>query len=176
MTSLLSSLHPVPGHSPLGQQPDELHRVLVRLPRKVQQVFLLSRMDGLAYGVIAQRLELPLAKVENDMALSLIASQRASAREPAILAQACRWYVHLQNPTTTPSDRIEFRRWLDADGQHLAAFHETELHWRALLAPATALGASGWHRQPRMFWLRHKAGAWIGALLATLALLWMGWQ
>ncbi|NNJ15313.1 DUF4880 domain-containing protein [Pseudomonas putida CSV86] len=122
-----------------------LHR-LKALPRRVQQVFLLSRLDQLTYAVIARRLDLSDASVERHMNQAL----QATLPAPAPLARAAgQWYVRLQSPLITASERIDFRRWLDADPEHLAAFHATELRWRSLLAPARALGENLWYRQTR---------------------------
>jgi ferric-dicitrate binding protein FerR (iron transport regulator) len=57
--------------------------------------------------------------------------------------------VRLQSPEVTASERIDFRRWLDAAPEHLHAFQQTELRWRSLLAPARQLGDDGWYRQGR---------------------------
>ncbi len=57
--------------------------------------------------------------------------------------------MRLQSPDVTACERIDFRRWLDAAPEHLQAFHETELRWRSLLAPARALGLDGWYRHGR---------------------------
>ena len=117
-----------------------------RLPRRAQQVFLLSRLDGLDFAQIGERLDLRIECVERLMAQALHATLPPPS---AIAAQACRWYVRLQNPATTACERIDFRRWLDASPAHLHAFHATELHWRSLLAPAQALGERSSYRQGR---------------------------
>lgn len=117
-----------------------------RLPRRAQQVFLLSRLDGLDLTQIGQRLDLRIECVERLLAQAL----HATLPPPdAVAAQACRWYVRLQSPTTTACERIDFRRWLDASPAHLQAFHAIELHWRSRLAPARALGERGSYRQGR---------------------------
>ncbi|TRX74226.1 sigma factor-like helix-turn-helix DNA-binding protein [Pseudomonas mangiferae] len=51
-------------------------RALRGLPRRVQRVFLLSRLDGLAYGAIAQQLGVPLLTVERDLIRALQHCQR----------------------------------------------------------------------------------------------------
>ncbi|MDE1168042.1 MAG: DUF4880 domain-containing protein [Pseudomonas sp.] len=155
--TVLSPLHNLFAHSPLNTDADFL--ALKKLPRRVQQVFLLSRLDDLPYAAIAERLDQPLASVEKSMRLALGGS--------AGNAQANQWYVKLQSPLTTASDRIDFRRWLDAAPEHLAAFRATELRWRTLQAPARRLGASAWYRQPR----RHTVLAGWLAGLVTLGLI-----
>ncbi|KTC35710.1 hypothetical protein AO269_24710 [Pseudomonas putida] len=80
---------------------------------------------------------------------------------------AIHWYVKLQNPLTTASERIDFRRWLDSDAAHLAAFHATELQWRQLLAPSTLLGHDRWHHKARQgLGLRGWATAGLAMALA----------
>ncbi len=122
-----------------------MHR-LKELPRRVQQVFLLNRLDQLSYAVIAQRLDLPAATVERQMNQVLHATLPSSTPAARTAGQ---WYVRLQSPQVTASERIDFRRWLDAAPEHLAAFHATELRWRSLLAPARLLGENLWYRQTR---------------------------
>ncbi|MCU1724369.1 sigma factor-like helix-turn-helix DNA-binding protein [Pseudomonas sp. 5P_5.1_Bac1] len=122
-----------------------LHR-LKKLPRRVQQVFLLNRLDQLSYADIARRLDLSDASVERHMKQVLQCTLPAPS---AIARSAGEWYVRLQSPQVTASERIDFRRWLDAAPEHLAAFHATELRWRTLLAPARLLGENQWYRQGR---------------------------
>ncbi|MCI0911200.1 DUF4880 domain-containing protein [Pseudomonas putida] len=117
-----------------------------RLPRRVQQVFLLNRLDQLDYARIATRLDLPLLSIERHMNQAL---QTARPHGDAVASVAGQWYVRLQSPEVTTCERIDFRRWLDADPTHLQAFHDTELRWRSLLAPARELGHDGWYRQGR---------------------------
>ncbi|WP_437883748.1 FecR/PupR family sigma factor regulator [Pseudomonas sp. LRF_L74] len=62
---------------------------------------------------------------------------------------AVSWYVRLQNPQLAASDRIEFRRWLDSDTQHVEAFSDVERLWQTLDAPSRRLGESGWYRPSR---------------------------
>ncbi|AIR91322.1 DUF4880 domain-containing protein [Pseudomonas cremoricolorata] len=119
---------------------------LRRLPRRAQQVFLLNRLDQLTFAQIAERLNLPLTRVEQ---LMIEALHSTSAKPLAVNAQATRWYIRLQSPAATACERIDFRRWLDASPVHLQAFHATELHWRSLLAPARELGDQGWYRTGR---------------------------
>lgn len=144
---------------------DLYRRRLQRLPRRVQQVFLLSRLDDLSYTDIALLLDVDASTVERCMtaALEHCVSEPAE-HDPAraILLQALRWYVHLQSPQATASQRIEFRHWLDADPRHLAAFQNSEQFWRRLHAPASILGASGWHRR--------KPHIYFGWLLVTMLL------
>ncbi|MBV4503891.1 DUF4880 domain-containing protein [Pseudomonas sp. BW13M1] len=125
---------------------DALLHALKRLPRRVQQVFLLNRLDQQGFAAIAERLDLPLISIERHMNQAL---QTARAPGDALASIAGQWYVRLQSPQVTASERIDFRRWLDADPEHLRAFHETELRWRSLLAPARQLGHDGWYRQGR---------------------------
>lgn len=119
---------------------------LNKLPRRVQQVFLLNRLDQLSYADIGRRLDLSDAAIERHMNQVL----QATLPSPSAIARvAGQWYVRLQSPQVTASERIDFRRWLDAAPEHLAAFHATELRWRTLLAPARQLGESQWYRQGR---------------------------
>lgn len=122
-----------------------LHR-LKRLPRRIQQVFLLNRLDQLGFAAIAERLGLPLLAIERHMNQAL---QVTYAPGDALARVAGQWYVRLQNPEATASERIDFRRWLDAAPEHLHAFQDTELRWRNLLAPAQQLGHDGWYRHGR---------------------------
>ena len=160
MTPLLTPSHDL---SALIQDPPGqplLLRRMQQLPRRTQQVFLYSRLDALPYPVIAQRMNTSLANVETTLKTAL----RACC-EPLLPAQnpAIHWYVKLQSPSTTASERIDFRRWLDSDGEHLAAFHATELQWRQSLAPATELGGDRWHHRARQGLGRR---GWMTAVLA----------
>jgi len=169
MTRLLSPSHNLLQHEPSDTGESALYRRLKRLPRRARQVFLYSRLDELPYAAIARRMGIDVTSVQKDMALVLDQCRPASLRgEPQVLQQAGDWYVKLQCPQTTPSERIDFRRWLDADSTHLRAFHDTELVWRQLLGPARALGAGQWYRR---HWLRPSLRGWIAALL-TGVLLW----
>lgn len=125
---------------------DMVQSSLRQLPRRVQQVFLLSRLDQLDFVSIAERLGLPRLTVERCMSQAMRATR---PRDDALASQAGQWYVRLQSPDVTACERIDFRRWLDAAPEHLQAFHQTELQWRALLAPARLLGRDGWYRQGR---------------------------
>lgn len=168
MTQLLDSLmtaspvSPSPGAS---AETDLYRRRLQRLPRRVLQVFLLSRLDALSYTDIARLLDVDARTVERCMTVALehcVSEPAEHDPSRAILLQALGWYVHLQSPQATASQRIEFRHWLDADPRHLAAFQNSEQFWRALHAPAAILGASGWHR--------HKPRVYFGWLLVTMLL------
>ncbi|MBK5007046.1 DUF4880 domain-containing protein [Pseudomonas sp. S60] len=123
-----------------------LLHALKRLPRRVQQVFLLSRLDQLDFTRIATRLDLPVRSIERHMAQALHAGL---PRRDVLASVAGQWYVRLQSPDVSACERIDFRRWLDAHPAHLQAFHDTELRWRSLLAPARQLGHDGWYRQGR---------------------------
>ncbi|MFJ4344235.1 DUF4880 domain-containing protein [Pseudomonas sp. NPDC089401] len=145
MTRLLLPLdHPTPSREQAAD--DVLLHGLKRLPRRVQQVFLLNRLDQLDFASIAKRLDLPLLSIERNMNQAL---QTTRPRGDAVASMAGQWYVRLQSPEVTSCERIDFRRWLDADPAHLQAFHDTELRWRSLLAPARELGQDGWYRQGR---------------------------
>ncbi|MCY1394479.1 Sigma-70, region 4 [compost metagenome] len=163
MTSLLSSFQNLLHHAPVDQGREPLAASLKKLPRRVQQVLLLSRLDNLPFAEIAHRLDIPLSTVQSHMALSLQLTAQP-ADEPLTIT-ASHWYSRLQNPLTTASERIDFRRWLDASPSHRDAFHATELHWRRLLVPARDLGVGHWYRQPPRTHL-----AWSGYCLAALAL------
>ncbi|WP_085621885.1 MULTISPECIES: DUF4880 domain-containing protein [unclassified Pseudomonas] len=141
---LLPHGHPITGAE--HKADDALLHALKRLPRRVQQVFLLSRLDQLDFAAIATRLDLPLASIERNMDQAL---QVGRSRRDVLASVAGQWYVRLQSPQVTACERIDFRRWLDADPANLQAFHETELRWRSLLAPARQLGHDGWYRQGR---------------------------
>ncbi len=158
MTQLLDSLitnSPVSPALGASAEIDLYRRRLQRLPRRVLQVFLLSRLDDFSYTDIARLLDVDAATVERCMTAALERCVSESAEHDparAILLQALRWYVHLQSPQATASQRIEFRHWLDADPRHLAAFQNSEQFWRTLQGPAEILGASGWHRRkPRLY-------------------------
>ncbi|ORC62330.1 RNA polymerase subunit sigma-70 [Pseudomonas floridensis] len=157
MSSQLSSLLPLPDRLPDSAptlQTLELSRALGRLSRRTRQIFLLSRLDGLAYADIARFMEVDIAKVERAMVRALKEAHRGTvSHDEFIQVQASHWYVHLQSPSATASERIEFRHWLDADDRHLAAFQNSERVWRELKAPASLLGASGWHRRKRRIYL-----------------------
>ncbi|MFJ4066088.1 DUF4880 domain-containing protein [Pseudomonas sp. NPDC089996] len=145
MSRLLLPLeHPTPASEHAAE--NELLHALKRLPRRVQQVFLLNRLDQLDFASIAKRLDLPLLSIERNMNQALQVTQ---PRGDALAGMAVQWYVRLQNPEVTSCERIDFRRWLDASPAHLQAFHETELRWRSLLAPARELGQDGWYQQGR---------------------------
>lgn len=145
MTRLLLPLEH-PGPVAAHDADHALLHALKRLSRRVQQVFLLNRLDQLGFAAIAARLNLPLASVERNMEQAL---QAGRSRRDVLASVAGQWYVRLQSPQVTACERIDFRRWLDADPANLQAFHETELRWRSLLAPARQLGHDGWYRQGR---------------------------
>ncbi len=176
MSTQLSSFTALPADrpdAPLSRQAQELRIGLQKLSRRTQQIFLMSRLDNLPYADIASFLDTDLDAVERAMVRVLQQSRPHVAASIAPVAgdvneAASRWYVHLQSPQATASQRIEFRHWLDADLDHLCAFEATERLWRQLLAPATAMGASGWHRRKRRaylgWWL---LSAFVAGLLAT---------
>ncbi len=168
MTRLLLPLEHRPQHA-LALTEDALLCALRRLPRRVQQVFLLNRLDQLGFAAIAERLNLPLLTIERHMNQAL-----QTAREPgdALASVAGQWYVRLQSPQVTACERIDFRRWLDAAPEHLQAFHQTELRWRSLLAPARVLGRDGWHQQGRA--ALTLGGCSIAISLGVVALLVIG--
>lgn len=159
MTGQFASLLTAPTQqpdTPLSQESDELRRRIQKLPRRTQQIFLLSRLDQMTYADIALLLDISPAAVERAMVRVLEQCRDQldgqSLVDP-VAAQAHRWYVHLQSPQATASQRIEFRHWLDADLSHLQAFETTETLWRRLQAPSAVLGASGWHRRKRRVYL-----------------------
>lgn len=156
MTHQLSSIFSLPKplpELPVSQQTDAYRRRIQKLPRRTQQAFLLSRLDQLSYTSIARLLELDIDAVERKMVRLLEQCSGPSDISSQARSHALHWYVHLQSPQATASQRIEFRHWLDADASHLAAFEETEHLWRKLQAPATIMGASGWHRRKRRGYL-----------------------
>jgi hypothetical protein len=165
MSRLLLRLeHPTAEHT----AESALLHALKRLPRRVQQVFLLNRLDQLDFASIATRLDLPLASVERNMDQAL---QVGRSHRDVLASVAGQWYVRLQSPQVTACERIDFRRWLDADLANLQAFHETELRWRRLLAPARQLGHDGWYRQGRAALSLGGCSVAIGLGLAALMLL-----
>jgi hypothetical protein len=160
MTNQLTALFSLPNRLPdlpVSQETDVYRRRIQKLPRKTQQVFLLSRLDQMPYADIAHLLEQDVESVERCM-IRVLEQCSDDTAEPVNL-QALRWYVHLQSPQATASQRIEFRHWLDAEALHLSAFQATERLWRRLQAPAAILGANGWHRRKRR--------VYIGWLLLT---------
>ncbi|NBB09426.1 DUF4880 domain-containing protein [Pseudomonas sp. SLFW] len=153
MTHQLSSMFSLPPRQPdvpASAETDTCRRRIQKLPRKTQQVFLLSRLDQLPYTAIAQLLELDIDSVERKIVRVLVHCSH-SADETA--EKALRWYAHLQSPLATASQRIEFRHWLDADSRHLNAFQDAERLWRSLEAPAALMGASGWYRRKRRVYI-----------------------
>lgn len=143
----LPTLQPEPDATP---DVIELGHCLNRLSRRTRQVFLLSRLDQWSYTQIAEFLELGIDQVEHAMVRVLRqAHQHAPTAAETVQEQANRWYVHLQSPAATASQRIEFRHWLDSDQSCLSAFEVSERLWRQLRGPAILLGASGWHRRKR---------------------------
>ncbi|MDO3385171.1 sigma factor-like helix-turn-helix DNA-binding protein, partial [Gilvimarinus sp. SDUM040013] len=115
MTRLLLPVeHPTAVNEPDAD--NALLHALKRLPRRVQQVMLLSRLDQLDFASIATRLDLPLATVERNMDQALMAGR---PRRDVLASVASQWYVRLQSPQVTACERIDFRRWLDADAANL---------------------------------------------------------
>lgn len=145
MTRLLLPLDHGPTEARPAGEAAMLHD-LKRLPRRVQQVFLLNRLDQLEVSAIAARLDLPPRTIERHLQQAL---QATHPRHDALATRAVQWYARLQNPEVTACERIDFRRWLDASPTHLQAFCDTEMHWRSLLAPARELGRDGSYRQGR---------------------------
>ncbi|MFB4390283.1 MULTISPECIES: sigma factor-like helix-turn-helix DNA-binding protein [unclassified Pseudomonas] len=147
---------------------DNLLHALKRLPRRVQQVFLLNRLDQLDFTQIAARLDLPLATVERHMQQAL---QATHPRTDSLAHLAVLWYARLQNPQVSACERIDFRRWLDASPTHLQAFCDTEMHWRSLLVPARELGHDGSYRQGRAALSLGGCSIALGLGVATLVVL-----
>lgn len=157
-------LQPGPDSSPASAP---LPHALRALPRRQRQALLLARLDGLGFAEIAQHLGVTPERVEADLTCAL---NTLGALERTGSAHASAWYTRLQNPAVTPSERIDFRRWLDAQPGHLQAFHQTELLWRSLLGPAQALMAGGAHLQARR---KASLGGWIAGLVALMLLSWL---
>ncbi len=152
---LSSSLHlptrlPRPHASP---EAVELSHRLRKLSRRTLQIFLLSRVDDLPYADIALFMDVEVARVERAMRRALgKAHVYAGGKSSDIQDQASRWYVHLQSPAATASERIEFSS-LAGCAAHLSAFQNSERVWRQLQASALLIGASGWHRRKRRVYL-----------------------
>ncbi|UFH50699.1 DUF4880 domain-containing protein [Pseudomonas sp. KNUC1026] len=165
------SLTPLPGW--LQRRPGSLSgnaslpHALRALPRRQRQVLLLARLDSLGFAEIAQHLGVTPERVEADLTCVL---NTLGQLERTGSTQASAWYTRLQNPAVTPSERIDFRRWLDAQPGHLQAFHQTELLWRSLLSPVQALMAGGAHLQARR---KASLGGWIAGLVALMLLSWL---
>ncbi|WNW10503.1 DUF4880 domain-containing protein [Pseudomonas sp. DTU_2021_1001937_2_SI_NGA_ILE_001] len=139
-----------PAASDVSAQDLALARRLRKLSRRTRQIFLLCRLEQRSHAEVAAFIQVDAAKVERAMLRAMRQAHRHLADPAAPLAihdSADAWYIHLQNPSATPSQRIEFRHWLDADPAHLAAFQASERLWQRLRAPAALLGASGWHRR-----------------------------
>ena len=173
MSTQLSSFPAMPGRQEdikLDTHGEAMRRRLSRLPRRVQQIFLLSRIDAVPYADIALLLDIDVAQVEQAMIKALQHCRQPLHEDHCASstaeADASRWYVHLQSPHATPSQRIEFRHWLDATAENLAAFEATERLWRQLNAPATVLGTRGWHRRKRTPYL-----LWCMVMTCVLSLL-----
>lgn len=62
------------------QELETLMQCLRKLPRRTQQVFLLSRVDGLPYATIAKQLGVSISTVEKDMIRALQHCQRGAAQ------------------------------------------------------------------------------------------------
>ena len=118
MTPLLTPSHDLSALIQDPPGPPLLLRRMQQLPRRTQQMLLYSRLDALPYPTIAQRMNTSLGQVETTLQTALCA-----CCEPLLPAQimAIHWYVKLQSPSTTASERIDFRRWLDSASAHLAA-------------------------------------------------------
>ena len=178
---LTSALSPIASPPVLDDIDAALLRRIQKLSRRTQQVFLLSRLDRLPYAEIAQRLGIDIETVERKMVCVLghgndqhgngqhRNDQTAVAQVPdTVSLEAHRWYVHLQSPHATASQRIEFRHWLDADLLHLEAFERTERLWRRFETPAAVLGANGWQRRkPRLYIVWLVLTAFLCSLLVT---------
>lgn len=97
-----------------------------------------------------------------------------SPEQQARQQTATEWYVRLQNPQLPPSERIAFRRWLDSEPLNSEAFHEVEVLWKKLHAPAQQLAHSGWYRPSRhaarMRGLRRPALALACSLLLVIGI------
>ncbi|MBD8495361.1 DUF4880 domain-containing protein [Pseudomonas syringae] len=173
MSSQLSPLLPLPTRTTLQLNDDtrSLARRLRKLSRRTRQIFLLSRLENQSYPHIARFLDVDVGKVERAMLRVMRHAHRSLCDTEALLAahdQADAWYIHLQSPAATASQRIEFRHWLDAHPSHLAAFQASERLWRRLQAPAALLGASGWHQRKRRAYLSwYLATGFVCSLMMT---------
>jgi hypothetical protein len=155
---------PNPEIAPADSRTLELCRGLSRLSRRTRQIFLLSRADGMAYADIASFLEIDLRQVEHAMVKALL----QCGDKTADIQAAVGWYVHLQSPQATPSQRIEFRHWLDAAPENLRAFEATEQLWRKLLPAAEHLASSRWYQRKRRAYIGwYLLTAFVCSLLVT---------
>ena len=165
MTSQLSLYRlPSPHTAPADPRTLQLCRSVNRLSRRIRQIFLLSRADGMSHADIASFLDINLKQVESAMVRALLHCARRNAETQA----AVRWYVHLQSPRATPSQRIEFRHWLDAAPEHLNAFEATEQLWRQLLPAAERLAGNHWYQRKRRAYIGwYLLTAFVCGLLVT---------
>ena len=102
MTRLLLPLEHHHDSADLGE--DALLVRLKKLPRRVQQVFLLNQ---LSFAAIAQRLDIGAPTVERHMGQVL---QAALPVRSASSTAAAQWYVRLQSPDITASARLNVFR------------------------------------------------------------------
>ncbi len=104
---------------PLAPSPEEqlaildtvvrLDAMLAGLGPKVRMAFLLSRLDGLSYGDIAQRLGVSLRTVESWMAKAIL-----------------RWAVRFESGCATEADRRRFEQWRARHPGHEQAWREVQ--------------------------------------------------
>ncbi|WP_173179424.1 FecR family protein [Pseudomonas tohonis] len=83
---------------------------------------------------------------------------------------ATRWYVRLQNPQLSASERMDFRRWLDSEPANAEAFQAVERLWQKLGEPARQLAGDGWHRRSvrGQRWPALAAACVLGLAVGTL--------
>ncbi|WP_337056866.1 FecR family protein [Pseudomonas sp. USHLN015] len=84
---------------------------------------------------------------------------------------ATRWYVRLQNPQLSASERMDFRHWLDSEPANAEAFQAVERLWQKLGEPARQLAGDGWHRRRpvrRQRWPALAAACVLGLAVGTL--------
>lgn len=85
--------------------------------------------------------------------------------------KATRWYVRLQNPQLSASERMDFRHWLDSEPANAEAFQAVEQLWQKLGEPARQLAGDGWHRRRpvrRQHWPALAAACVLGLAVGTL--------
>lgn len=89
-----------------------------------------------------------------------------------VAREATAWFVRLNDPSATASDRADFHRWHAASTAHATAYARMPELWEETREVAAALGAGHWYRTPakaetprRARRLFARAGLAVAALL-----------